>query len=157
MDVLLCPSVGKVGFAEYFILTLALLNRGRYRLQPWSGIRIRPCLHPTKHLALGFVNCRLAIPFLGLLDLYYVVITSNHGMPPLSTLVETTVQRIILCNKCVTNLLGLVFVSHLSSWTTRGASVPKMISMPEVHSAQTVHLSCAETNTISKRTKTSFH
>jgi len=35
--------------------------------------------------------------------------------------------------------------------------VPKMISMPEVHSAQTVHLSCAETKTISKWTKTSFH
>ena len=32
-----------------------------------------------------------------------------------------------------------------------------MIFMPEVHSAQTVHLSCAKTNTISKQTKTSFH
>ena len=32
-----------------------------------------------------------------------------------------------------------------------------MISMPEVHSAQTVHLSCAKTNTISKQTETSFH
>ena len=33
---------------------------------------------------------------------------------------------------------------------------PKMIYVREVHSAQTVHLSCAKTNTISKRTKTSF-
>ena len=32
-----------------------------------------------------------------------------------------------------------------------------MIFMPEVHSVQTVHLSCAKTNTISKQTKTSFH
>ena len=30
-------------------------------------------------------------------------------------------------------------------------------SMPEVHARQTVHLSYAETNTVSKRTKTSFH
>ena len=37
------------------------------------------------------------------------------------------------------------------------SGVPKMISMPEVHSAQTVHLSCAKTNTTSKWTKTSFH
>ena len=37
------------------------------------------------------------------------------------------------------------------------SGVPKMIFMPEVHSAQTVHLSCAKTNTISKRTETSFH
>jgi hypothetical protein len=33
----------------------------------------------------------------------------------------------------------------------------KMICMPEVHSAQTVHLSYAEINTISKQTKMSFH
>jgi hypothetical protein len=32
-----------------------------------------------------------------------------------------------------------------------------MISMPLVHSVQIVHLSCAEINTISERTKTSFH
>ena len=32
-----------------------------------------------------------------------------------------------------------------------------MIYVPEVHSAQTVHLSCAKTNTISKRTETIFH
>ena len=32
-----------------------------------------------------------------------------------------------------------------------------MITIPEVYSAQTVHLSCAETKTISKWTKTSFH
>jgi hypothetical protein len=36
-----------------------------------------------------------------------------------------------------------------------GAS--KMISEAVVHLAQTVHLSCTETNTVSKRTKTSFH
>jgi hypothetical protein len=36
-----------------------------------------------------------------------------------------------------------------------GAS--KMISKPMVHSEQTVHLCCAETYTISKQTKTSFH
>jgi len=35
--------------------------------------------------------------------------------------------------------------------------VPKMITIPEVYSTQTVHLSCAETKTISKWTKTSFH
>jgi len=33
----------------------------------------------------------------------------------------------------------------------------KMISMPMVHSAQTMHLSCADINTISKRNKISFH
>jgi hypothetical protein len=32
------------------------------------------------------------------------------------------------------------------------SGVPKMISMPMVYSAQTVHLSCAEINTISKQT-----
>ena len=32
-----------------------------------------------------------------------------------------------------------------------------MIYVPEVHSVQTVHLSCAKTNTISKQTETSFH
>jgi hypothetical protein len=37
------------------------------------------------------------------------------------------------------------------------SAVSKMIFMPEVHSAQTVHLSCTETNTISKWTETSFH
>ena len=37
------------------------------------------------------------------------------------------------------------------------SGVPKIISMPKVHSAQTVHLSYAETNTISKQNKTSFH
>jgi hypothetical protein len=35
--------------------------------------------------------------------------------------------------------------------------VPKMISMTVVNSMQTMHLSSAEINTISKRTKTSFH
>ena len=35
--------------------------------------------------------------------------------------------------------------------------MPKAISMPEVHSAQTVHLSCTNSNTISKCTETSFH
>jgi hypothetical protein len=35
--------------------------------------------------------------------------------------------------------------------------VPKMISTPVVYSVQTVHLSCAKTNTISKRTEISFH
>jgi hypothetical protein len=35
--------------------------------------------------------------------------------------------------------------------------VPTMISMPVVHSTQTVDLSSAEINTISKWTKTSFH
>jgi len=34
--------------------------------------------------------------------------------------------------------------------------VLKMISRPEVHSAQTVYLSCAEDNTISKRIEKSF-
>ena len=34
--------------------------------------------------------------------------------------------------------------------------VPKMISMPVVHSTQTVHLSCAEINTMSKWTEMSF-
>ena len=34
------------------------------------------------------------------------------------------------------------------------SGVPKVIAMPDVHSAQTVHLSYAETNTITKRTKT---
>ena len=33
----------------------------------------------------------------------------------------------------------------------------KMISMPMVHSAQTMHLSYAKINTISKRNKISFH
>jgi hypothetical protein len=37
------------------------------------------------------------------------------------------------------------------------SAMSKMIFMPEVCSAQTMHLSCTETNTISKRTKTSFH
>jgi hypothetical protein len=37
------------------------------------------------------------------------------------------------------------------------SSVPKNISKPMVCSVQTMHLSCIETNTISKRTKTSFH
>jgi len=32
-----------------------------------------------------------------------------------------------------------------------------MIYVLEVHSAQTMHLSCAKTNTISKRTETIFH
>jgi hypothetical protein len=36
-----------------------------------------------------------------------------------------------------------------------GAS--KMISEPMVHSAQTVHLYCTDTNFVSKRTKTRFH
>jgi hypothetical protein len=35
--------------------------------------------------------------------------------------------------------------------------VPTMISIPVVHLAQTVHLSSAEINTISKWTETSFH
>jgi hypothetical protein len=35
--------------------------------------------------------------------------------------------------------------------------VSKMISMPIVCSVQTVHLSCTNTNTVSKRTKTRFH
>ena len=32
-----------------------------------------------------------------------------------------------------------------------------MIYVPKVHSAQTMHLSCAKTNTISKQIETSFH
>jgi hypothetical protein len=36
-----------------------------------------------------------------------------------------------------------------------GAS--KMISEPVVHLAETVHLSCTETNTISKKTETRFY
>jgi len=35
--------------------------------------------------------------------------------------------------------------------------VPKMISKPMIRSAQTVHLSCSEINTISKRTDMSLH
>jgi hypothetical protein len=35
--------------------------------------------------------------------------------------------------------------------------VPVKISMPVVHLAQTVHLSCVEINTISKRSETSVH
>jgi hypothetical protein len=37
------------------------------------------------------------------------------------------------------------------------SGVPKAISEPMVHSAQTVHLSCVEISSISKRTKMSFH
>jgi hypothetical protein len=37
------------------------------------------------------------------------------------------------------------------------SSASKMISMPMVCSVQTVHLSCNDTNTVSKRTKTRFH
>jgi hypothetical protein len=37
------------------------------------------------------------------------------------------------------------------------SGVPKMISEPIARSAQTLHLSCMEINTISKWTKTSFH
>jgi hypothetical protein len=37
------------------------------------------------------------------------------------------------------------------------SGVSKIISKPMVRLAQTVHLSCAKTNTISKRTETSFH
>jgi len=37
------------------------------------------------------------------------------------------------------------------------SGVPKIISLPEVLSAQTVRPSCAKTNTTSKWTKTSFH
>ena len=36
------------------------------------------------------------------------------------------------------------------------SGVPKMISMPVIHSAQTMQLSCAEINTVSKRTEMSF-
>jgi hypothetical protein len=35
--------------------------------------------------------------------------------------------------------------------------VPEKISMPVVHSVQTVHLSCVEINTISKWSEISFH
>ena len=35
--------------------------------------------------------------------------------------------------------------------------MPKMISVPEVHSAQTMHLSRAKTNAIPRRTKMSFN
>jgi hypothetical protein len=37
------------------------------------------------------------------------------------------------------------------------SGVSKMISLPMVLSAQTIHLSYAEINTISKRTEMSFH
>jgi hypothetical protein len=37
------------------------------------------------------------------------------------------------------------------------SGVPKMIYEPVVRSFQTVHLCCAEINTISKRTNTSFY
>jgi hypothetical protein len=37
------------------------------------------------------------------------------------------------------------------------SSASKMISKPMVHLAQTVHLSCTETNTISKHTETRFY
>jgi hypothetical protein len=37
------------------------------------------------------------------------------------------------------------------------SSVSKMISMPMVCSLQTVHLSCTDTNTVSKWTKTRYH
>jgi hypothetical protein len=37
------------------------------------------------------------------------------------------------------------------------SGVPKKISMPVVHLAQTKHLSCAEINTISKWAETSIH
>jgi hypothetical protein len=36
------------------------------------------------------------------------------------------------------------------------SGVPKMISMPMVHLTQTICLSCAKINTISKQTKTRF-
>jgi hypothetical protein len=36
------------------------------------------------------------------------------------------------------------------------SGMPKMIFMLVVHSEQTMHLSCTESNTISKRTKTCF-
>jgi hypothetical protein len=35
--------------------------------------------------------------------------------------------------------------------------VPKLMSMPVAHSAQSVHLCCAKINIISKRTEMSFH
>jgi hypothetical protein len=37
------------------------------------------------------------------------------------------------------------------------SGVPKIISMLVVHSAQSVHLSCTEIKTISKRIETSFY
>jgi hypothetical protein len=37
------------------------------------------------------------------------------------------------------------------------SGVPKMIFQPIARSAQTVHLSCIEINTISKKTKMSFY
>jgi hypothetical protein len=37
------------------------------------------------------------------------------------------------------------------------SSASKMISMPMVRSLQTLHLSCTDTNTVSKWTKTRFH
>jgi hypothetical protein len=37
------------------------------------------------------------------------------------------------------------------------SGVAKKISMPMVHSMQTVHLSCTEINAVSKRTEASFH
>jgi hypothetical protein len=50
-------------------------------------------------------------------------------------------------------------LKRASSWPMLPvpSGVSKMIFMPEVHSAQTMHLSCVETNTISERTETSFH
>jgi hypothetical protein len=47
-----------------------------------------------------------------------------------------------------------------STWHTSPRStigLPKMISMPVEYSAQTVHLSCAEINTIFKQTETSLY
>jgi hypothetical protein len=37
------------------------------------------------------------------------------------------------------------------------SSASKMISEATVHLVQTMHLSCTETNTVSKQTETSFH
>jgi hypothetical protein len=37
------------------------------------------------------------------------------------------------------------------------SGVPKNISLPVVNSAQTMHQSCAEINTVSKQIETSFH
>jgi hypothetical protein len=37
------------------------------------------------------------------------------------------------------------------------SAASKIISEPMVHLAQTMHLSCTDTNTVSKRTKTRFH
>ena len=37
------------------------------------------------------------------------------------------------------------------------SGVSKMVSQPMVHQAQTVHLSCTKTNTVSKRTKVRFY